>query len=338
MAQPDSCEALEGDQLRRWAVTLKEAVFSTLDLYSVQSDSDLHEWYSGLAAPAAFVFDVEVDLGERGLSRFEVFSTSLRGARKATEEFADGEGGVLKSIEEGDPRRRPDGLALQVNSFLRKLPWVHLIEASKSYSDSFTRDGVCKFSGSASLDPFSAAAKWVFEIVGTFEDNLLCSAHQGGARIGVDMSTPSLESPFAKRFLIVEPLLGEYSLAAVKQTRLDKPLIHSPAEIESFGHLLFRFAEYVIGQDRSPHTQEPTAVPEDRAAAEWSVPEGYVRVSEISNDSAFKKNGKSPPRTTVQRWADKPSAPEAVKDPATGENCYPREWVMEQRAQWAPRA
>ena len=68
----------------------------------------------------------------------------------------------------------------------------------------------------------------------------------------------------------------------------------------------------------------------------WEPPEGYVRVSTIQGDEEYQKDGKNPPRTTIQQWETR-DRPDIVQDPATTENCYPKGWVSECMKKWSPR-
>lgn len=73
---------------------------------------------------------------------------------------------------------------------------------------------------------------------------------------------------------------------------------------------------------------------------QWEPPAGLVRVSVIENDKRYRKRGKNPPRSTIQKWYDmKPPAgtDPVVKDPQTSECCYPVEWVEDRWREWKPR-
>jgi hypothetical protein len=78
-------------------------------------------------------------------------------------------------------------------------------------------------------------------------------------------------------------------------------------------------------------TTQPEATP-----APWEPPAGYVSVSDIMSKPEFRKDGKNPPRTTIQKWADTDGM-EAVKAPDTQECHYPREWAKGHVKTWNPR-
>lgn len=73
-------------------------------------------------------------------------------------------------------------------------------------------------------------------------------------------------------------------------------------------------------------------------AKAWEPPTGYVGSSEITSAERFKKNGKTIPRTTLQKWAeDHPPEQKLIYAPDTREVYYPESWVSERVQSWNPR-
>lgn len=74
----------------------------------------------------------------------------------------------------------------------------------------------------------------------------------------------------------------------------------------------------------------------DDVADKWP-PSNYVAVSTIERTDEYKKSGKNPPRTTIQRWE---TADPVVKVHAPGSNevSYPKEWVDQHWNAWSPRS
>ncbi len=74
----------------------------------------------------------------------------------------------------------------------------------------------------------------------------------------------------------------------------------------------------------------------------WQPPDGYVRTSEIKFNPRFKKTGKNPVESTIQRWVERAKrnkkSVEIVKAPDTHENHYAEAWVLEQIELWNPRS
>jgi len=116
------------------------------------------------------------------------------------------------------------------------------------------------------------------------------------------------------------------------------------------------FAEYVTGEgakykrcndiidwdpawrwvgDRPDPGKSPTP------ALEWKAPPGYVGTKTICHGDEFRKNGKNPAPSTIQRWVDRASREgnpvKVVPARDTHENHYPREWIMKQLERWNPR-
>ncbi|HUU98418.1 MAG TPA: hypothetical protein VM487_22010 [Phycisphaerae bacterium] len=70
---------------------------------------------------------------------------------------------------------------------------------------------------------------------------------------------------------------------------------------------------------------------------QWTPPKGYVSTTNIKHDDEFRKDGKNPSRTTIEKWQERDPPKKIVKDPATGENWYPRTWAMKHVKAWSPR-
>lgn len=73
---------------------------------------------------------------------------------------------------------------------------------------------------------------------------------------------------------------------------------------------------------------------------EWQAPSGFVGTKEICHDERFQKDGKNPPRTTIDAWRNKPGkagAPQTHKAPDTGEVYLSEKWVQDQISHWNPR-
>lgn len=81
----------------------------------------------------------------------------------------------------------------------------------------------------------------------------------------------------------------------------------------------------------------PDVADKTNVNAPWSPPAGYVGSKTIEHDERFRKNGKNPPRTTLQLWQNRSRDLKMVQDPASNENYYPEEWVREQIKLWHPR-
>ena len=73
----------------------------------------------------------------------------------------------------------------------------------------------------------------------------------------------------------------------------------------------------------------------------WEPPTGYVGVKTVARDRRFRKNGKNPPRTTIQEWirrAEQRGSPvKVIRAPDSKEVHLPEKWVHEQIALWHPR-
>ena len=67
----------------------------------------------------------------------------------------------------------------------------------------------------------------------------------------------------------------------------------------------------------------------------WSPSPGYVGTKRIMRDERFRKNGKNPPRTTLQQWQK--SNPPVERAPDSGELFYPESWVLDCIRTWHPR-
>lgn len=77
------------------------------------------------------------------------------------------------------------------------------------------------------------------------------------------------------------------------------------------------------------------------ASNTWQPPAGFVGVKAIGLDPRFSKNGKNPPRTTIQNWQETDTRngkpPEVITAPDNGEVHLPEVWVMDHIARWTPR-
>jgi hypothetical protein len=103
-------------------------------------------------------------------------------------------------------------------------------------------------------------------------------------------------------------------------------------ESETEDEEVWRFAATPDGQ-RSPSNRS------------WEPPPGFVGMTNIMFDMRFKKNGKNPPRTTIQVWTDKARKSGAlvvgetyIKAPDNKMVYVPESWVTGQIALWNPRA
>ena len=87
-------------------------------------------------------------------------------------------------------------------------------------------------------------------------------------------------------------------------------------------------------------TQPPDSSPVESDRG-WHTPSGYVGTNTIVHAERFRKNGKKPSPSTLQRWrerAEREHKPVKLeRDPASGELCYPESWVTEQIKRWNPR-
>jgi hypothetical protein len=100
--------------------------------------------------------------------------------------------------------------------------------------------------------------------------------------------------------------------------------------------------------DRAAMSEQPVSLPSVLRVSgkPWEPPNGYVGTNEIVNDARFRKNGKNPVQSTIQRWVDRDNR-EAKKNansqviieraPDTHECYYPESWVFEQIKRWHPR-
>lgn len=92
---------------------------------------------------------------------------------------------------------------------------------------------------------------------------------------------------------------------------------------------------------RSPAASSPNASLEGSACTPWTAPPGYVSVSDIQHDPKFSKNGKNPPRTTIDYWMKtrehEGSPVKSVKAPDNNEVHLPVSWVEECLLHWNPR-
>jgi len=85
----------------------------------------------------------------------------------------------------------------------------------------------------------------------------------------------------------------------------------------------------------------PPAAGETTPKAAWQPPPGYVGVKTVCNDPRFQKNGKNPPRSTIDGWIDAAARRREritkVCAPDTREVHLPEEWVHERIREWNPR-
>lgn len=75
------------------------------------------------------------------------------------------------------------------------------------------------------------------------------------------------------------------------------------------------------------------------APSAWVPPPGFVGTKAITSSERFRKDGKNPPRTTIDHWITR--AGDTLKremDPATREVYLPETWVLEQIRTWNPRS
>lgn len=88
-----------------------------------------------------------------------------------------------------------------------------------------------------------------------------------------------------------------------------------------------------LGRNAAERRSKPTP---------WRPPEGYVGTKEICHDVRFRKSGKNPQPSTIQRWVERAAREnepiEIVKAPDTGENFYPEAWIVRQIERWRPRS
>lgn len=80
-----------------------------------------------------------------------------------------------------------------------------------------------------------------------------------------------------------------------------------------------------------------------KAAPPWTPPPGYVGTNTIKYAGRFRKHGKNPASSTIQRWVERSGShsdspvKKKVVDPVTHERYYPESWVKEQIQRWNPR-
>jgi len=93
--------------------------------------------------------------------------------------------------------------------------------------------------------------------------------------------------------------------------------------------------EYLAGEQGEGILTAPPA------AHEWQPRSGFVGTKTICNDRRFQKDGKNPPRTTIDVWItaarNHDTPPETDYDPATNELYLPESWVFDQIYRWSPR-
>lgn len=84
-----------------------------------------------------------------------------------------------------------------------------------------------------------------------------------------------------------------------------------------------------------------TPVTDVRRPKRWEPQPGYVGTKTITTDERFRKDGKNPPQSTMQRWvkrSEKEGEPvHTDKAPDSGEKFYPEQWVLEQIERWHPQ-
>jgi len=70
--------------------------------------------------------------------------------------------------------------------------------------------------------------------------------------------------------------------------------------------------------------------------SDWSPPPEHVGAKAIVHSERFRKAGKNPSRSTLQRWAETDKV-KPVYDPISGEAHYPETWVHDRFGRWTPR-
>jgi hypothetical protein len=82
--------------------------------------------------------------------------------------------------------------------------------------------------------------------------------------------------------------------------------------------------------------EEPSGAKE--AAPAWTPPAGSVGAKTVCQDARFRKQGKNPSRSTIQRWERKARGGRVGSDPRSGEIYYAEKWVEDRWGEWNPRA
>lgn len=134
----------------------------------------------------------------------------------------------------------------------------------------------------------------------------------------------------------VNALIGvpSYGLAP----RLDPNLLDLPRN-QHYAAVCEMLAEWVELGDPSAAASQPSAP--DTKPRSWEPPEGFVGTKTIIRDLRFHKNGKNPPRTTIDGWIaaakQRGEAPERHYAQGSGELFLREDWVMNRIASWNPR-
>jgi len=100
------------------------------------------------------------------------------------------------------------------------------------------------------------------------------------------------------------------------------------------GFLPYEVDEAVIGT--LPDLLAEDAGRPNKPIKRWEPPAGYVSVQKIMSDERFRKNGKNPQRSTIQRWMETRGT-KVVKHPHKHLVHVPEEWAHEQIERWTPR-
>lgn len=108
---------------------------------------------------------------------------------------------------------------------------------------------------------------------------------------------------------------------------------------------LIQLAEHDLltdsNQKLSSDTDHPLAgigtLHPSKGLARWRPPPGYVGTKEIGIDNRFKKDGKNPPRTTIDVWLKKHPTTK-IPAPDSREIHISETWVLERIAGWNPRS
>jgi hypothetical protein len=153
-------------------------------------------------------------------------------------------------------------------------------------------------------------------------------------------------------------LAEEYALLAAIHdealhgtTKLD-PWQDSPDDPDGWPYRYLRSSARKLPARDKPHVRAilgevrhdlegSRTTPEAPALRKWQPKAGYIGVKTICTDARFRKNGKNPPRSTIEVWmkrAQRIRKPvKVVKAPDSGEVHLPEVWVLKQVKRWNPR-
>jgi len=133
----------------------------------------------------------------------------------------------------------------------------------------------------------------------------------------------------------IEKMTGH---SAFGWTELTDTIYEAPFDHENDLKSLFRISRMLTNVGEV--IDEP-AIIEAVNNKKWQCPDGYVSVDDIMLDPKYKKNGKNPPRTTIQKWEQKSirngDPVNCIKAPDSQTKHYPEFWVMVQVQLWHPR-